>query len=211
MADSEASDRVWMEEDDWCQREVLPLSSMSWCRTEINKSREFAAKHTIETAEPRVPVYSAMYVREDCPAPLSSLGITRMEFDELMRSWGFQRKAVAGFSVPSSLAAYRGSRSGSGRSGKDLQNLPSGVFIDWDQREVIENISVDGPLGPEEEDLMSALQQLGSRYPLLYVDWPWGLLCALDGGPALKQIAGRLEEVRERNRRDYPERRDDSK
>lgn len=125
MSDSEDGDGVWMEEDDWCQREVLPLSSMAWCQAEISKSRAFAAKHRIEVEEPRVTVYSAMYAREDSPAPLSSLSIPRAEFENLMRSWGFQRKQVVGFSVPTFLAAYRGIRSGA--SGKDLEdrNVPT--------------------------------------------------------------------------------------
>jgi hypothetical protein len=78
------------------------------------------------------------------------------------------------------------------------------IFADWNDQGVVEHIwtSIFTTEALELADLVSALQNLGQRFPLLYVDWAWSFATPLEQSGNLydrlesknTEIASRMQE-----------------
>jgi hypothetical protein len=177
---------IWFHEDDYCQQELLPLAAMGFCLRQVEQSQEFAAEH----ADPQGAGWTDVYVLKQPPIRLIDLSIDIDTATRIFSAYLPQTSAVT-----TGYASYREPCERAAAFADDLNAL----FVKWNKDRKIEAIwtqifaieHLDAPI--------TAMQELGKSYPLLYADWAWGFATAVDGSHALRErIVAKLKTIQKR-------------
>ena len=169
-------DELYFHEDDYCQQELLPLAAMEFCKQQISEIDEFSAAHQV----PGGMGWTDLFVRKDSADKLVDLEIT---LDELHESLSEHLPPVP--AIYTGYSSYRVKCEQTIGFGVDTECV---VYASWNERRVIEAIwtSLFTSDAKDLKSAVAALQQLGLRYPLLYVDWAWNFATPLDQSPSLQ-------------------------
>lgn len=165
-----ANNDVYFHEDEYCQQEILPASALDFCRNQLTEIDEFATEHQA----PGGVGWTKMYLREDSPQKLSDLNITKEAFRSVMKEH-----------LPEISVVYTGYS-----SYRELCQRTVGfgyhtdciIYADWNEQDIVDSIWT-GIFTTKETELaaaVSALQNLGKQFPLIYVDWAWGFVAPMD-------------------------------
>ena len=184
-----AMDEVYFHEDDYCQQELLPLSAMEFCGQQITEIDEFATAHKA----PDGVGWTEMYMREDSPKKLVDLGITVSTLRETMTEHLREVPVIyTGYSSHRELCKHTVG------FGLDADCI---VYAEWNEANVVKTIwtGLFTPHANELQRVVAALQQLGQRFPLLYVDWAWSFATPVDQSPSLKdRLVSKVTEISRR-------------
>jgi hypothetical protein len=166
---------LFVHEDDWGQIEVLPSDCRAWCEQEIARIATFAARH----AAPDGAGWTDMYVRQNAPVILQSLGIPL---------------ALAARAIGARLPAFEIVSSGTFSSPEPVAHVcgfgpatNTGVVLASDAaRTHVTMITLVLHGSPDQQgDVLAALVDLPAVSSLLLVDWPRGHVVLLDNADAI--------------------------
>ena len=155
---------IWFHEDDFGQREVLPVANLAWCQAEVWRSLEFGEAHAVRT-EGRLTGFTDMYRRGTPPRPLATLAWPR---ETVARSLGA--------CLPCIDVVTTGSASGPAEPCPRTHAF-GGLLVTWNASGIVLHIGSRGPLLAGGTRELDALLALSSIQPLLFVDWidAWAL------------------------------------
>lgn len=165
---------VFFHEDDYCQIQLLPLQNWDHCQKQIGAIEDFSAQHVI----PGVG-WSDMYMRPSEPITLAALAIRDADLHDTLTS---------------SLLPYDRVQTGYSSHAEDCRNTRGfgfesdfAVFYEYDDHGIVTATWLDlyGPAASEQKKLLAALGAVSQLGKLLYVDWGWCRLYALEDGASL--------------------------
>ena len=148
---------AYYHEDDFCQVELLPLDNLQHCLAQMGQQQAFAAAHQSGAG------WTDMYVREDSPSRLVTLGIT-----------GEQLRLAVQAELPPYDAVFTGyssyrveCRNVLAFGGENTETLFAGLDDDG----IVADLWCS--------DAMPELLRLPLTKQLLLADWNAGLACPL--------------------------------
>lgn len=158
---------IYFHEDDYCQQQLLPHAALVQAQAQLENISEFASAHEA----PGGVGWTDVYVREEGPVEFASLGITRVEFEELISP------ILPEFDVV--YTGYSSHREVCKRTSAWGVSRWCALFADWDENGVIKNVwsSFFDDAEPSLRAAARAVAALARRHPLVYVDWAWGYTC----------------------------------
>ena len=181
-----ADNEIYFHEDDYCQQEILPLAALDFCRNQIAEIDEFAAAHQA----PDGIGWTDVFMREDSPGKIAEFGITLELLRATMREF-----------LPEVPVVYTGYSSFRERCQRTIGfgfHADCIIYADWNDQEIIEHVWT-GIFTPEASEItvvVSALQSLGQKFPLLYVDWAWSFVTPLDQSRKLRdRLESKIAEI----------------
>ena len=179
---------AYFHEDDYCQQEILPLAALPFCQQQSGEIEVFSAKHQADVG------WTDVFVRKDSPAELKSLAIPVADLRRILGQHLVEFTTI--YTGYSSHREYCKNTLGFG-----LESAGCFLFVDWDSDGIVLHIWTDLFDNTPEHltPAVDAMQALGVKYPLLYVDWAWDFSLPIDGSEALAQkLREKLDEIARR-------------
>jgi hypothetical protein len=175
---------AYFHEDDYCQIEILPLDNLGFCLKQAETIADFSEAHRSGIG------WDAMYMREENPSKLASMGITINAL----------RRAIFK-EMPEYDALYTGYSSYKEKCKKTFafgnDNMPI-LFAETTENEVISAMWCSDP--------MQSLTLLPCSDRLLLADWGWSFICPIQDQHRLVEYLNERErsiiEFREKMERD---------
>jgi hypothetical protein len=151
--------RAFFHEDDYCQRELLPVDNLAFCL----RQNAAIAEHSAATFDGHG--WKDVYVREERPpSPLVALQIPL----ESIRA-ALMQIAPAYDSVETGYgSSHREPCANTVAFGQDRR---AALYVTFDDNSIVETMWCDEP-----QDWLLALP---NAHQLLFVDWAWGFVCPL--------------------------------
>jgi hypothetical protein len=168
---------IFTHEDDFCQVELLPLSNHAHCSKEMEVADKFAGEHRAEDGVG----WTDMYIRQENPERVETLGITSQTFEELFSN-DFTKfdKVNTGcygdvFESPKTIAF-----------GENDSIVIFGLF---NEENVITDIwlTIDPTTNGHRELGLKIFNLIGAKYDLLFVDWSASFMCPLSETESLSK------------------------
>jgi hypothetical protein len=159
--------KICLEEDDYCQQQLLPRGAAAYAEAEMKKIQEFADAHRVLDGVG----WADIYLREEAPIELRSLRIEREPFAETVSSF------LPPFDVV--YTGYGSSREQCKRTAAWGRTLRCVLYADWDNDGVIAHVWAEF-FERDESSILAAthvVAALGRLHPLIYADWAWGYTC----------------------------------
>ncbi len=184
MADSLSE--IYFHEDDYCQQEILPLSSFEFCREQVNEIDGFSEQHKC----PNGLGWTDVFVRKNSPESLGSLAIS---LNDLRDALGDVLPEIP--VIYTGYSTYREKCTRTAGFGFDDDCV---VYADWNDSGHIEHLwtSLFTTESGKLERAVDAIQNFGKSFPLLYVDWAWGFATPLDQSPSLlNRIESKIKDI----------------
>jgi hypothetical protein len=158
---------IYFHEDDYCQQQLLPRGAGAYAEAEIKRIGEFANAHRA----PGGTGWTDIYVRQEAPVELRTLGIDRALFAQ----------TAAPFLPPFDVVytGYSSHREECKKTAAWGRSQGCALLADWDEEGIIANVWAEF-FEQEEASIVAgtrALAALGKLHPLVYVDWAWGYTC----------------------------------
>jgi hypothetical protein len=165
---------VMFHEDDYCQLELVAEANGSFCAQQMGLIEDFSKAHATGAG------WTDMFVRQENPTPLSSLGITRSAFS------GAIPAVMPKFdSVATGYGSYRTDCTRTVAFGPHAHLV---IYAEYDDKDVMTAIwfTFDVESEGEVENAMEVLRGL-SRWPLALADWGWSQLIRLGDAEGLSR------------------------
>ncbi len=157
---------AFFHEDDYCQWQILPLTSRGFCLRQMGKIDDFAKEHQAGSGFG----FTDLFVREDSPHGMEELALRSEQLNETLQFLPPYARVETGYSsCRRELKAAHARGEGAGQN----------VFWSVDDAGVITALWLDLCITPETKELWgSILTALGKLAPLLLADWGWS--CCVD-------------------------------
>ncbi|TGL58726.1 hypothetical protein [Leptospira sarikeiensis] len=166
---------IFFHEDDYCQRELLPIDNFEFCRNQISEIEE-SSKMNFDGYG-----WNDLTIRRENPIKLSDLNINL----EIIREFISEElpeydKVMTGYS------SYREECSNIFAFGlEDTDTL----FVEVNEENILISIWCSHP--------MKELYTLPFAKEILYVDWSWGFVCPLSDPETINQYIMEYERNKE--------------
>ncbi len=173
---------AFFHEDDYCQWEILPLTSQEFCMRQMGEIDDFAKDHQTDGG------FTDIFVREDGPHKMEKLALTSEQLHKALCFLQPYDRVETGYS------SYRKElKAAHGRGEGPEEN----VFWSVNDTGQVTALWLDLCIVPENQDLWrSILTALGKLAPLLLADWNWSRCVDLTKP---KEIEEYIEEQLENN------------
>jgi len=148
---------IFYHEDSYKQVQLVPFENFSELIKEASNVKDFGEKHSIKGGG-----YSDLYIREGNSFKLKAKGIKSIELDTV-----FTKLPIERFEVVTT-----GIRPGEMKSentlgyGEDYH----GIFFDTES-DIVTGIWIDGSPHIEKDEFSRVLNEIGSKWNLLLMDW----------------------------------------
>jgi hypothetical protein len=177
---------ICFHDDDYCRQQLLPRDAAAFADAELTRIREFADAH-------RAPGgfgWTDVYARREAPVELRKLNIKKEQFAEIVTPF------LPSFDVV--YTGYSSHRKQCKRTAAWGRSERCALFVDWVDASVVSNAWTEF-FDDDEASIIAATQAiaaLGSRHPLIYVDWAWGYTCdASDEEAFASRLRAKLKRV----------------
>lgn len=155
---------VFYHEDDYCQTEILPLTTKNFCLKQMEKIDDFSQEHQSESGG-----FSDIFIREETPHGIEELNLRSEQLNEALNFLPAYDLVETGYSncrEESKATFCRG------------KGYEQNIFWSVNESGIVNAIWVDMEIAPISVDMWrSALLSLGKLVPVLLADWSWSL-CA---------------------------------
>jgi hypothetical protein len=154
----------YFHEDDYCQREFLPLASWDHCASEIVKIDEFSNAH-------KAPIgWTKVYARGAAPARLRDVGLTVEEIESAVGSRLPRYDEV--------LTGYASHREPSPHTRAFGSDDGIALFVDLDDQRRVDAAWLDSHFVDSDvaQWMPHCLTGLPRADELLFIDWSWSHL-----------------------------------
>ncbi len=169
-ADTPTPRRLVIYDDMFEDYEIMPASAAAWCRQQFGEIDAFAARHEA----PDGAGWTDIYMRPEAPAKIHDLAIPYEPAVALLtqRLPEFDEAIACGFENPH-WQPIRGRAFGT--------SLAAVVIYPDEAMQAVRTIAVTLRGGRAElTDILAALAAIGSREPLMVVNWAAGHFARLD-------------------------------
>lgn len=147
---------IFYHEDDFGQVEIIPNENFERLIKEAENVKDFAEKHFDGGG------FTDMYVREESGLKLEERKIKVSELDEVLSKLSVEKHTIATTGIrPDEILSKNTFGYG--------ENY-NGLFFDFKQ-DIVSNIWISGRLDVNDEKLVSVLNELGTKWNLLLMDW----------------------------------------
>ena len=149
---------AFFHEDDYCQREILPLTAKNFCLRQMSEIDDFSQKHQLESG-----LFTDIFMRENSPHGIEELGLCPEQLNVALDFLPPYDLVETGYS------SYREeSKATFGRGNGYEQN----IFWSVNESGVVNAIWLDIEIAPTTMDMWrKVLVSLGKIAPVLLADW----------------------------------------
>ncbi len=155
---------AFFHEDDYCQWEILPLTSREFCMRQMGIIDNFAKEHQSDFG------FTDIFVREGSPHKIGELALRSEQLDEALQFLSPYARVETGYS-----SSRRELKSAYGRG----EGAEENVFWSVDGAGLVNALWLDLCITQENKELwQNILTVLGKLAPLLLADWSWS--CCVD-------------------------------
>ncbi len=153
---------AFFHEDDYCQREILPLSAKNYCLQQMGEINDFSQEHQSENGS-----FTDIFIRENSPHRIEELGLRSEQLNVALSFLPPYDLVETGYS------SYREeSEATDGRGNGYEQN----IFWSINESGIVNAIWLDIEIAPITIDMWrKVLIALGKIAPVLLADWGWSL------------------------------------
>lgn len=177
---------IYFHEDDYCQQQLLPRGALAFTEAELKKSDDFAAKHLAPDGQG----WTDMYIRQEAPAELVALNISKEAFISIISTIAPPFDEV--------YEGYLGHGRKYPRTAAWGNSQDCALFAEWNIEGIIVSVWTSFFERDENENLAATnvVAALGDKYPLIYVDWAWSYICeASDRNAFSSRLRTKLETI----------------
>ncbi len=153
---------AFYHEDDYCQKELLPLTAKDFCLKQMGEINDFSQEHQSENGG-----FTDIFIREEPSHGIEELGLRSEQLHEALSFLPPYDYVETGYSSykEESKATY-------GRGNGDEEN----IFWSVNESGVVNAVWMDMEIAPVTIDgWRKVLISLGRIAPVLLVDWGWDL------------------------------------
>lgn len=153
---------AFFHEDDYCQREILPLTAKNYCLQQMGEINNFSQEHQSEDGS-----FTDIFIRENSPHGIEELGLHSEQLNVALSFLPLYDLVETGYS------SYReASEATYGRGNGYEQN----IFWSINESGIVNAIWLDIEIAPITIDMWrKVLIALGKIAPVLLADWGWSL------------------------------------
>lgn len=153
---------AFFHEDDYCQKEILPLTAKNYCLQQMGEINDFAQEHQSGDGS-----FTDIFIRENTSHGIEELGLRSEQLNAALSFLPPYDLVETGYSNyrEESKATY-------GRGNGEEEN----IFWSVNESGVVNAIWLDMDIAPVSMDMWrKSLISLGKIAPVLLVDWICGL------------------------------------
>lgn len=165
---------AFFHEDDYCQREILPLTAKNFCLRQMSEIDDFSQEHQLESG-----LFTDIFMRENSPHGIEELGLCSEQLNEALSYLPPYDLVETGYS------SYREeSEATCGRGNGYEEN----IFWSVNESGVVNAIWLDIEIAPITMDMWrKVLISLGKIAPVLLADWSCSLCVDLTNSSDIEE------------------------
>jgi hypothetical protein len=161
---------IYFHEDDYCQVEILPGESLTWCLEQMGSIREFSQKHWSGSG------WDDMFIRNPCQERIAARGIVAARLrDEFCPPFDIIDDVFTGYST------YREKCSHTFALRSDRK---TSIFVSSDDG-IVDAMWLHVGISMGSDAYVSRLVDFMGSQRLIMVDWSWGAVI----GPSADEMA----------------------
>ena len=153
---------AFYHEDDYCQKEILPLTATNYCINQMNEINDFSQEHQSECGG-----FSDIFIREETPHGIDELGLRTEQLNEALHFLPAYDLVETGYSScreESKTTFCRG------------KGYEQNIFWSVNEFGIVNALWLDMEIAPITVDMWRrVLISLGKIAPVLLADWSWSL------------------------------------
>lgn len=165
---------AFFHKDDYCQREILPLTAKNFCLKQMGEINDFSQEHQLESG-----LFTDIFIRENTPHGIEELGLCSEQLNAALNFLPLYDLVETGYS------SYREeSEATCGRGNGYEQN----IFWSVNESGVVNAIWLDIEIAPITMDMWrKVLISLGKIAPVLLADWNCSLCVDLTNSSDIEE------------------------
>ena len=153
---------AFFHEDDYCQREILPLTAMNFCLKQMGEIDDFSQEHQLESG-----LFTDIFIRERTPHEIKDLGLRSEQLNLALDFLPPYDLVETGYDLADYVIDEAEGTYGRGNDGHR-----ENVFWSVNESEIVNAIWLDIRIDENTIDLQRrVLTSLGKIAPVLLADW----------------------------------------
>ena len=165
---------AFYHEDDYCQKEILPLTAKDFCLKQMGEINDFSQEHQLGSG-----FFTDIFIREETPHGIDELGLRSEQLNETLNFLPLYDLVETGYS------SYREESKATYGRGKGYgQN----IFWAVNESGIVNAIWLDMEIASITVDMWrKVLLSLGKIAPVLLADWSWSLCVDLTNSSNIEE------------------------
>lgn len=165
---------AFFHEDDYCQREILPLTAKNFCLKQMDEINDFSQEHQLESG-----FFTDIFIRENSPHGMEELGLRSEQLNvalSFLPPYDLVETGYSSYRVESEATYGRGN------------GYEQNIFWSINESGIVNAIWLDIEIAPITMDMWrKVLIALGKIAPVLLADWNYSLCVDLTNSSDIEE------------------------